>query len=265
MKKNIYIPLLISLLSFQACSLKNDSILFNKTELLKEKKEVIESKEIKEEKQNQTNIQNTSLTHDNIKFEYKIVPHDRISLLLYRHPDLSTTNQPNGILVDSEGVISLPLVEDIKISGLTQKNAALKIQEAYENYLNYSKVRLEVLNKRAYIIGEVKKPGPFSLANEQTTLLQAIAISGDFTSTADRKRILIIRAEQNTAKTSIVDLTDENSLLYARLMIQPNDIIYVLPNKMKAINSNISSISPIFQLISNILSPFVSLTYLKNN
>jgi len=250
LKKNIYIALLISLFTFQGCTLKNDSVLFNKTEILKEKKKT---------------VQRTPLLHENIKFEYKIIPHDRISLLVYRHPDLSTTEEPKGILVDSEGIVSLPLVEDIKISGLTQKDAALKIQQAYENYLNYSKVRIEVLNKRAYIIGEVNKPGPCSLENEHISLLQAIAVSGDFTPTANRQKILIIRAEQNNAKTSIVDLTDENSLIYASLMIQPNDIVYILPSKMKEINNNITSISPVFQLISNILSPFVSLTYLKNN
>ena len=253
MKKNIYIPLIISLLTLQGCNFKNDSVLFNKTKILEQSKE-----------KNKETTSN-SLIHNNIKFEYKIVPHDRISLLVYRHPDLSTTEQPKGILVDSEGIVSLPLVEDIKISGLIQKEAALKIQHAYDNYLNYSKVRLEVLNKRAYIIGEVKKPGPFSLSNEQTTLLQAIAISGDFTSSANRQKILLIRAEQNNATTSLIDLTNKDSLLYANLMIRPNDIIYVLPTKMKSINSNIAAITPIFQLIANVLSPFVSLTYLKNN
>ena len=245
--------LLISLLLFlsiQGCGLKKDYVLFNQSEILK----------------------NTSTTaiHKNVKFEYKIVPHDRVSLIVYQHPDLSTANPlsaavDKGMLVDSEGVISLALLEDVHIAGLTQKEAALKIQQGYEKYLNYSKVRLEVLNKRAYIIGEVHKPGEFALENEQLTLLQAIAQAGDFTDTANRKQILIIRSLQSGAKTIMIDLTDVNSITHAHLMIQPNDIVYILPTSMKAINTNIASIRPVFQLISNILAPFVSYTYLKNN
>jgi polysaccharide export outer membrane protein len=243
------LPILLILL-IEGCSFKKDYILFNKSETFKET--------------------NTSIIHKNVKFEYKIIPHDRISLIVYQHPDLSTTipamaTQDPGILVDSEGVISLALLEDVKISGLTQKEAARKIEIGYDNYLNYSKVRVDVLNKRAYVIGEVKKPGEFPLQNEQLTLLQAIAQAGDFTETANRQQILIIRSAQNGAETIMIDLTDKNSITHANLMVKPNDIVYILPTSMKAINTNISSINPIFSLISNILSPFVSYTYLKNN
>jgi polysaccharide export outer membrane protein len=166
------------------------------------------------------------------------------------------------MLVDSDGIVSLPLLEDIHIAGLTQKEAASKIEKGYDKYLNYSKVRLEVLNKRAYVIGEVQRPGQFALENEQLTLLQAIAQAGDFTDTANRQQILIIRATQNGAETQMIDLTDVNSITHANLMIKPNDIVYILPTSMKAINANITSINPIFQLIGNILAPFVSYKYL---
>lgn len=250
--KQTFSTLIFLTLLFQGCSLKKDYILFSKSDTLKK------------------SIASTPTIHKNIKFEYKIVPHDRISLIVYQHPELSSTTptmatQDKGILVDSEGVISLPLLEDVPIAGLTQKEAAQKIEKGYDKYLQYSKVRLEVLNKRAYIIGEVQKPGELPLQNEQLTLLQAIAQAGDFTDTANRQKILIIRALQNGAETQMIDLTDINSITHANLMIKPNDIVYILPTSMKAVNANIASINPVFQLISNILSPFVSYTYLKNN
>ena len=243
------LPILFIIFIIEGCSIKEDYILFNKSETFQKT--------------------NTSTLHKNVRFEYKIVPHDRISLIVYKYPDLSTTTptmatQDKGMLVDSEGIVSLPLLEDVKIVGLTQKEAARKIEMGYEKYLNYSKVRVEVLNKRAYVIGEVNKPGEFPLENEQLTLLQALAQAGDFTDTANRQQIFIIRAAQNGAETIMIDLTDKNSITHANLMIKPNDIVYVTPTSMKAVNTNISSISPIFRLISNILSPFVSLKYLQN-
>jgi polysaccharide export outer membrane protein len=247
--KSIY-TLSLLILFFQGCSVKKDYVLFNQSETLK-------------------NITTTTV-HKNVKFEYKIVPNDRVSLIVYQHPDLSSANplaatQDKGLLVDSDGVLSLPLLEDVHIAGLTQKEAANKIQKGYDQYLNYSKVRLEVLNKRIYVIGEVNKPGNYTLVNEQITLLQAIAQAGDFTNTANRQQILIIRSIQNGSETIMIDLTDVHSITHARLMIQPNDIVYIMPTSMKAINTNISAIRPVFQLISNILAPFVSYTYLKNN
>lgn len=247
---NNLITLILLALSVQGCSLKKDYVLFNQSEVLKKT--------------------STRTIHKNVKFEYKIVPHDRISLIVYQHPDLSTTTpamatQDKGILIDSDGIISLPLLEDVQIAGLTQKEAAKKIEIGYDQYLNYSKVRIDVLNKRAYVIGEVKKPGELPLENETITLLQAIAQAGDFTETANRQQILIIRSKYNGAETIMIDLTDMNSISHANLMIKPNDIVYIVPTSMKAINTNISSISPIFGLISNILAPFVSYTYLKNN
>ncbi len=245
-----FLPILLILFIY-GCSFKKDYVLFNQSETFKK-------------------ASTSSVIHKNVKFEYKIIPHDRISLIVYEHPDLSTTTpamatQDRGMLVDSEGVVSLPLLEDVHIAGLTQKEAAKKIEDGYDNYLNYSKVRVDVLNKRAYVIGEVQRPGEFPLENEQLTLLQAIAQAGDFTETANRQQILIIRSKQNGAETLMIDLTDTNSIVHANLMIKPNDIVYILPTSLKAINTNISSISPIFGLISNILAPFVSYTYLKNN
>ncbi len=249
MKLLIILSLLLAISFFQGCSVKRDYVLFNQSKTLKST--------------------STSTLHKNVKFEYKIVPHDRISIIVYQHPDLSTTTpmmatQDKGILVDSDGVVSLPLIEDIHIAGLTQKEAAKKIEKAYDYYLNYSKVRIEVLNKRAYVIGEVNKPGEFPLENEQITLLQALAQAGDFTDTANRKKILIIRSQQNGAKTFMIDLTDINSIAHANLMIKPNDIVYVTPTSMKAINTNIASISPIFQIIGTILSTYVSFDYITN-
>ncbi|HFU75245.1 MAG TPA: hypothetical protein ENK66_03265 [Arcobacter sp.] len=64
--------------------------------------------------------------------------------------------------------------------------------------------------------------------------------------------------------TKIVNLTDTNAILTANIMIEPNDIVYVMPNNMKAFNTNVNEISPVFQLISSILQPFVNIKFLSN-
>jgi len=254
MKKNLLY--LLCILSLSGCSTKEDYVLFNNAD-------------VPQAYQHATNEGKNyaSSKVNNVQFEYKILPHDRISIVVYKHPELSTTTiqsikQDRGLLVNSDGNIRLPLVKKIHVAGLTQTEAEERVTSAFSTYLKFPDVQLEVLNKRAYIIGEVKHPGEIMLENEQLTLLQVLAKSGDLTDYANRKSIMVFKTYRGQVKTQIVNLTDARSLRTANLMIQPNDIVYVMPNDMKAFNVKVNEIDPIFNLIGDILSPFVNIKYL---
>ena len=241
--------LILILIALSACSSKNDYILFNQAE----------------KPQSQEVLQTS-----NMEFEYKILPHDRISIIVYKHPELSTTSIENiqeekGLLVNSKGFLRLPLVHKIKISGLTQTEAEEKISNAYRTYLKHPDIQIEVLNKRVYVIGEVHKPGEIELKNERLTLLQVLALAGDLTVEANRKSILIFKSgDSKKVRTSTVNLTDAKSLMTANLMVEPNDIVYVMPNDMKIFNNKVNEVSPIFNLIGSVLNPFLTLKILSN-
>jgi len=243
------------------CSSKEDYILFNQAKI---------HNTTKNTNNNQTKqTRRTSITEvDNIQFEYKIQPHDRISLIVYKHPDLSTTTlnsaqKERGLLVNSKGDIRVPLIKKIHIAGLTQTQAENLLSDSFSVYLKSPDIQLEVLNKRAYIIGEVKRPGKIELLNEELNLLQVIAIAGDLTETANKKSILILKGKEGgQVQSQIVDLTDIHSISTANLMIHPNDIVYVMPTDMKMFNNSVKSISPIFNLVGSILKPFVDIKFL---
>lgn len=245
--------LILSIIGFAGCSTKEDYVLFNETKI------------------NQVASQHEMVTEvDNVQFEYKIRPYDRVSVIVYKHPDLSTSNMSTmqverGILVNSKGEIRLPLIKKINVAGLTQTEAEEALNNAFKTYLKQPDVQIEVLNKRAYVIGEVNTPGEIPLVNERLTLLQMLAKAGDIKDTANRKSILILRGS-GTAKihTEVVNLTDVHSIRTANLMIKPNDIVYVMPNDMKAFNTRVNEIDPIFNLIGHVLTPFVSIKYLSN-
>jgi polysaccharide export outer membrane protein len=202
----------------------------------------------------------------NTHFEYRIAAHDRVQITVYNHPELSTAsaegmNSANGILVDNSGRISLPLVGVMQIGGLTQPQASRKIQSAYSKYLKKSSTHLEVLNKRAFVVGEVKSPGVVKLPNEQTALLQAIAEVGGFTDTADKEKIVLIRKAGRGSRVEIIDLTNLTSLSHSTMMIRPNDILYVSPSSMKAVALPAAAI---FKLVADALLPFVRYQDLTN-
>ena len=185
----------------------------------------------------------------NGRFEYRIQPHDRLNIIVYDHPEMST----KGALVDSGGNIILPLLHTVHLGGLTQPQASRKLRSLYARYLKHPSVQVETINKRAYVVGEVRYPGTVKLDNEQMPLLSAIATRGGFRDTANRSKIVVLRSVGRGTRADVVDLTNLTSLSYAGMMIRPNDIIYVAPTGLKDFQLNIL---PIFKMATTIMSPF---------
>jgi polysaccharide export outer membrane protein len=238
------------------CNLKNEYLMFNQTPAMQEGRQ---------------NLNQTMTTQiDGMRFEYKIRPHDRITLSTYRHPELSTSEGAIGVagslgsslLVNSQGDIRLPLIGTVKVAGLSQPQAQYKIEKKFREYLRHPSVQLEVINKRAYILGEVHHPGPINLTNEQIPLLQLLSIAGDITTRANYHNIMILKNSEGSIKTKIISLTGKDSIQVANQMIRPNDIVYVLPKEISLFNNKVDELNPVFQLISNALTPFLTIRLL---
>ena len=204
----------------------------------------------------------------NQKIEYKILPQDRVSINIYKYPELVPTNmaeEGNGLLVNSEGYIYLPLIHKVKLSGLTQTDAARLLERKYKAYLTDPTLNLEVINKRVYILGEVNKPGVVEVDREKLTIMEALALSGDFTDSAIRDDIRVIsHNSQGQMTMRSIDMTDFTSLTLANLTIKPNDIVYVQPSGWKEFKIKSDNITAPFETIAKIASPFVTIKYLTD-
>lgn len=208
--------------------------------------------------------------------EYHILPQDRLEIALYKDPAQGTTTvgfnelgqsmNKQGILVNAAGYITLPLIGKVKVGGLTQTQAADRITEKYKTYLNTPSVYVEVLNKRVFVLGEVKNPGVVKIDKEKMTLFEAIAFSGDLTDNAVRNEIIILsNAPSSGMQMRKVDLTNFDTMRYASLMLRPNDIVYVQPNNWKEFKVASDNFTSPFETIAKIAAPFVTLKYLENN
>lgn len=238
------IGLLATALLMVGCTTQPDFILFNDTNVT------------------EAYSKNTTVKINIPRYEYKIAAHDRVSITMYNHPELGTSSAQSqkedtrGILVTSGGYISLPLVKRVHIAGLTQTAAKNKIERAFRAFnITDSEIYLEVLNKRAYITGEIRKPGEIPLYNESLSLLQVIAKSGGLTDEANRHAIVVLQKRGNKVHTKTLDLTGSNSLRVANMRIYPNDTIYVTPNGMKPISVGVDEV---FGIISKVTQPVVT-------
>ena len=123
---------------------------------------------------------------------YIVGDSDVIHVNVWKEPEVSQT-----VVVRTDGNISLPLINEVKVSGLTPLQIQDLIGEKLKGFLNNPQVTvtvIEIRSKRAFITGEVVRPGTYSL-NAQTSVLQLIAQAGGFTPFAKRDSIVVLRTE----------------------------------------------------------------------
>ena len=158
-----------------------------------------------------------------------------------------------------------PLAGKVKVAGLTQTQAADRITERYKTYLNTPSVYVEVLNKRLFVLGEVKKPGVIPIDKEKMTLFEALANAGDLTDDAVRNEIMILsNSPTKGMQIRTVDLTNFDTMKYASLMLRPNDIVYVKPDNWKEFKVASDNYTSPFETITKLAAPFVTLKYLAD-
>jgi len=216
-------------------------------------------------------VENKNISDSSI--EYKILPQDRLDVIIYKDPnqevtmDISELGQhlsTKGVLVDTAGNIRLPLLGKVKVAGLSQTQAADKLTSLYKKYLKTPSVYLEVLNKHVFILGEVNKPGVVTLNKEKMTLFEALAYVGDLKDSAERDNIIILSNTNHGMQMRKVDLTHFDTMNYAKLMLRPNDIVYVQPDNWKEFRVASDNFTAPFETITKIAAPFVTLKYLSN-
>lgn len=221
--------------------------------------------------------------HDEMVFENKIAPNDRVAVMVYnqsaaggnqltsmvnsRGGDNTRANSDEslGILVTQDGSIRLPLIGKQKIAGMTEDQAANFLISQYKKYVRNPYVTVEIMNQRIFVLGEVRTPGVVRVTNGTMNLVEAIARSQDLTDYADRTNIKIIRGDLRKPDVRVIDLTHMSTIRISSLYLKPNDIVYVQPREMKGYNMAFNEIAPPFQLLSSMLQPFVNIVYLSNN
>lgn len=127
------------------------------------------------------------------KAPYVLGPLDVISVKVWNNPNLSSP-----LDVGSDGMISLPLIGQVKADGLTAQQLKEVLAGRLGEFLNSPEVDVQVLkvnSKRFFVYGEVGHPGEFPLV-EATTIMDALSQVGGFRDFANTKKIYVLRGAQ---------------------------------------------------------------------
>ena len=150
---------------------------------------------------------------------------------IYQTPSLQS------YLVDTKGEIDFPILGKIKIAGLKKSDAIQIIGEKLQPFLKNAIVSIKFLNYKVTVMGEVIRPGQYTINNERVTILDAIGMAGDLTPYGKRNTVLVTREINGKLEFARINLNSDEVFTSPYYYLQQNDIIYVEPNSVRAISS----------------------------
>ncbi len=161
--------------------------------------------------------------------EYYIEIGDALAIDVWRVPDLT-----REVTVRPDGRISMPIVGDIDVVGMTLVEFRDVLTKKFTEYVWNPQVSISVRQfggRKFVILGEVRGPGVYRF-QQDISLIEGIALAGGFAPNAKRGRVMVIRGDiRRDPQVKIITANMENVLrkgmLSENLTLMPNDIVYV--------------------------------------
>ncbi|MEO9533165.1 MAG: polysaccharide biosynthesis/export family protein [Crocinitomicaceae bacterium] len=218
-------------------------------------------------------------TLNQTKLDYRIDRNDILQLRFFTNDgikvlDVATSeggnqNQlfnPNNSLnyvIQNDSLVHLPVIGNVNLVGMTIREAELYLETLYEgNYVDPF-VQLSVTNRRVIVFpGNGGEASVLYLANNNVTLLEALALAGGITERGRANKVKLIRKnEEGKRDVYKIDLSTIEGVQYADIIVQANDYIYVEPDPeigkeiLKEVAPIVSLISSAAIVVAIILSP----------
>ncbi|WP_114937323.1 polysaccharide biosynthesis/export family protein [Mucilaginibacter endophyticus] len=195
-----------------------------------------------------SNMANTGAVNNNMGGAVVIHQKDILSVtvnslnpesnLLFNGNKNATTGNASarsGYKVNENGIVNLPLIGDYKIEGQTIEEAQAEVAKRLSAFVKSPVVDIQLLNFKISVIGEVNKPSTFVITDENVNLLEALGMAGDMTVYGKRDNVLVIRTENGHKTMNRLNLNRVESMDSPYFNLKQNDIVYVEPDKSKAV------------------------------
>ncbi|UTW62751.1 polysaccharide biosynthesis/export family protein [bacterium SCSIO 12741] len=169
-------------------------------------------------------------------------------------------------LVEYDGTVKLPILGRIHVEGLTLREMELMLQEKYSLSFNDPFVQITVLNRRVIVFpGESGQAAVIGLQNNNTTLMEALALAGGLSENGKAQKVKLIRKtdDPNNPLVYQFDLSTIEGLRYANMIVQTEDIIYVEPRRRVALNV-MREITPYITLLTTFLLTLTTIQALRS-
>ena len=144
-------------------------------------------------------------------------------------------------VVDKDGNINFPVIGSVRAEGLTISQLRDTLTNEISKSVNDPIVNVHFVNYQVTVLGEVAHPGRYTVAGERVTILDALGYAGDMTPYGKRDNVLVARESDGKMQFERINLNNASVFTSPFFYLQQNDVVYVEPNGVRAINSqNIS-------------------------
>lgn len=157
--------------------------------------------------------------------QFKLGPADVIRVNVWKNTDLSQT-----VTVGPDGFVSLPLLGDVHVAGMTANQLAQDLTTRFSSYVVSAQVTVsvvEIRSRQVYVMGQVGKPGGYLLI-APISVLQLIAQAGGLNTFANRKGIIVLRGtggnEQKLSFNYVAAIKGDSK---QNINLQPGDTVIV--------------------------------------
>ncbi|CAM1373330.1 Polysaccharide export outer membrane protein [Tenacibaculum litopenaei] len=168
------------------------------------------------------------------------------------------TPRQQEYLVDNNGNIDFPVLGSIKVGGLSRQELIQYLKKRLvPDYIKNPTIIVRISNFSVTILGDVKKPGTYTIPNERITVLQAIGLASDL-NISGKRNIQVKREEAGKIKTYDIDLRSNTLFTSPAYYLQQNDIVYVQPNRAASQSASYNQNTGLFISIGSVLVALIS-------
>lgn len=160
--------------------------------------------------------------------------------------------------IDGKGEIDFPKIGKIKLAGKTRTEAMDLLRKEIGRYIVDPGISMVVRNFRVTVLGEVVRPGTFTIENDRLTILEALGMAGDMTIYGERGNVLVIREQAGKKEEFRLDLTKRETMNSPAYYLTQNDVVYVEPNGARIQNSKYTANTSIFVSVVGLIVTVLS-------
>ena len=134
----------------------------------------------------------------------------------------------NSYNVNNDGTIDFPIIGKVFVQNMTVNEIKNIIQAKIDEYLKETMVVVKIVNFKITFVGEITRPGQYSIYKDDITIFEALSLAGDMTEFSNRKKVTLIRQTYGGSKVVYLNMNSDQILSSDYYYLQPNDIIYVM-------------------------------------
>lgn len=154
-----------------------------------------------------------------------------------------------GFLVKKNGYVNIPMLDSMYVLGSTVPEVEKKVTTALQEQIKAPYVVVRLVNFKIVFLGEVGAPGVINVKDNSINIFEALALAGNISDLGNNTDVKIVRKKSNEQSYIIkVDLTSKDIISSPYYFLQPNDVVYIEPLRIKTFRTNFQTFSVVLSM-----------------